>query len=49
VVSVIWRHTGLDTTELDQRFTTYSQYAISSNVNAIKDIKAETVNAISVQ
>ena len=49
VVSVIWQYTGLSTTEMEQRFTTYSQYAISSNVNGIKDIEAETVNGISVQ
>ena len=33
VVSVIWQYTGLDTTEMEQRVTTYSQYSISSNVN----------------
>jgi multidrug efflux pump subunit AcrB len=49
VVSVIWQYTGLDTTEMEQRVTTYSQYAISSNVGGIKDIEAETVNGISVQ
>jgi multidrug efflux pump subunit AcrB len=49
VVSVIWQYTGLNTTEMEQRFTTYSQYAISSNVNGIKDIEAETVTGISVQ
>ena len=49
VVSVIWQYTGLDTTEMEQRVTTYSQYAISSNVNGIRDIEAETVNGISVQ
>jgi len=49
VVSVIWQYTGLNTTEMEQRFTTYSQYAISTNVNGIKDIEAETVNGISVQ
>jgi len=49
VVSVIWQYTGLNTTEMEQRFTTYSQYSISSNVNGIKDIEAETVNGISVQ
>jgi multidrug efflux pump subunit AcrB len=49
VVSVIWQFTGLNTTEMEQRFTTYSQYAISSNVNGIKDIEAETVDGISVQ
>jgi len=49
VVSVIWQYSGLDTTEMEQRVTTYSQYTISSNVNGIKDIEAETVNGISVQ
>jgi len=49
VVSVIWQFTGLNTTEMEQRFTTHSQYAISSNVNGIKDIEAETVDGISVQ
>ena len=49
VVSVIWQYTGLNTTEMEQRFTTYSQYSISSNVNGIKDIEAETVDGISVQ
>src|SRR6202008_1360131 len=32
-----------------QRVTTYAQYAISSNVNGIKDMEAETVNGISVE
>jgi multidrug efflux pump subunit AcrB len=49
VVSVIWQYTGLATTEMEQRVTTYSQYAISSNVSGIQDIEAETVNGISVQ
>jgi multidrug efflux pump subunit AcrB len=49
VVSVIWQYTGLNTTEMEQRVTTYSQYSINSNVNGIKDIEAETVNGISVQ
>jgi multidrug efflux pump subunit AcrB len=49
VVSVIWQYTGLNTTEMEQRFTTYSQYAISTSVNGIKDIEAETVNGVSVQ
>lgn len=49
VVSVIWQYTGLNTTEMEQRVTTYSQYSISSNVNGIRNIEAETVNGISVQ
>jgi multidrug efflux pump subunit AcrB len=49
MVSVIWQYTGLDTTEMEQRFTTYGQHAISFNFNGINDIEAETVNGISVQ
>ena len=49
VVSVVWQYTGLNTTEMEQRFTTYSQYAISTSVSGIKDMEAETINGISVQ
>src|SRR5467141_4027127 len=49
VVTVIWQETGLTTTEMEQRVTTYSQYSISSNVNNIRDIEAQTLNGISVQ
>jgi multidrug efflux pump subunit AcrB len=49
VVSVIWQYTGLNTTEMEQRFTTYAQYSISTSVNGIKDMEAETVNGISVE
>jgi multidrug efflux pump subunit AcrB len=49
VVSVIWQYTGLSTTEMEQRFTTYAQYSISSNINGIKDMEAETVNGVSVE
>jgi multidrug efflux pump subunit AcrB len=49
VVTVIWSYTGLSTPEMEQRVSTYSQYAISSNVNGIKDIEAQTLNGLSVQ
>ena len=48
VVSVIWQYAGLSTPEMEQRVTTYSQYSISSNVNGIKDMEAQTLNGISV-
>src|SRR6266478_4491436 len=48
VVTVIWQETGLSTPEMEQRVTTYSEYTISSNVNGIKDIEAQTLNGISV-
>jgi multidrug efflux pump subunit AcrB len=49
VVSVIWQYTGLSVPEMEQRVTTYSQYAMSANVGGIKDIEAQTLNGISVQ
>src|SRR6201995_2202299 len=49
VVTVIWQYTGLSTPEMEQRVTTYSEYAISSNVNGIKDIEAQTLAGVSVQ
>jgi multidrug efflux pump subunit AcrB len=49
VVTVIWQYTGLSTPEMEQRVTTYSEYAISTSVDNIKDIEAQTLNGISVQ
>src|SRR6266849_2566089 len=49
VVTVIWQYTGLSTPEMEQRVTTYSEYAMSTNVNGIKDLEAQTLNGISVQ
>src|SRR5215813_13372603 len=49
VVTVIWSYTGLSTPEMEQRVTTYSQYAISSNVTGIRDIEAQTMAGLSVQ
>lgn len=49
VVTVIWQYTGLSTPEMEQRVSTYSQYSISSNVNGIKTIEAQTLNGLSVQ
>jgi multidrug efflux pump subunit AcrB len=49
VVTVIWQYTGLSTPEMEQRVTTYAQYTMSSNVNGIKNMEAQTFNGISVQ
>src|ERR1035438_5361297 len=49
VVTIVWQYTGLSTPEMEQRVTTYSQYALSSSVNGIQDIEAQTINGISVQ
>jgi multidrug efflux pump subunit AcrB len=49
VVTVIWSYTGLSTPEMEQRVTTYSQYAMSSSVNGIKNMEAQSFNGLSVQ
>src|SRR3954466_4406058 len=49
VVTVIWSYTGLSTPEMEQRVTTYSQYSISSNVNGIRNMEAQTLDGLSVQ
>ena len=49
VVTVVWSYSGLSTPEMEQRVTTYSQYAISSNVNGIRNIEAQTLGGLSVQ
>src|SRR5580704_14829353 len=49
VVTIIWQYTGLSAPEMEQRVTTYGQYALSSSVNGIRDIEAQTINGISVQ
>src|SRR6202044_3123060 len=46
VVTVIWQYTGLTTPEMEQRVSTYSQYSISSNVNGIKNMEAQTLNGL---
>jgi len=49
VVTIVWQYTGLSTPEMEQRVTTYSEFALSSSVNGIQDIEAQTLNGISVQ
>ena len=49
VVKVIWAYTGLSTPEMEQRVTTYSQYSISTSVNGIKNIEAQTLAGLSMQ
>ncbi|WP_020469531.1 efflux RND transporter permease subunit [Zavarzinella formosa] len=48
VVTVIWTYRGMDTTEFEKRVTTYSEYAISANVNNIKRMESQTLNGVSV-
>ena len=49
VVTVIWQYTGLTPEEMDQRVTTYSEYAISTSVSNIRNIESQTLSGISVE
>lgn len=48
VVNVIWTFTGLPAEEFSERITTYSEYAISSNVNDIERIESQTLDGVGV-
>jgi multidrug efflux pump subunit AcrB len=48
VVTVIWQYSNLTPREVDQRVTTYSEYSISSNVNDIRNMEAQTLEGLSV-
>ena len=49
VVSIIWTYTGLDTPEMEQRVTTYSEFALSNNVNGIKNIESQTLQGVAIE
>ncbi|HET6880943.1 MAG TPA: efflux RND transporter permease subunit, partial [Pirellulales bacterium] len=48
VITVIWTYKGMETSEVERRITTYSEYAITSNVNDIKRIESQTLNGVAV-
>src|SRR5260221_4125128 len=49
VATVIWQYTGLTPEEMEQRVTTYSEYAISANVSDIRNIESQTLSGIAVE
>jgi multidrug efflux pump subunit AcrB len=48
VVTVIWTYKGMESSEVERRITTYSEYALSSNVNDIKRMESQTLNGVAV-
>jgi multidrug efflux pump subunit AcrB len=48
VVTVIWTYKGMETSEVERRITTYSEYGITSNVNDIKRVESQTLNGVAV-
>src|SRR5580700_9119907 len=48
VVTVIWQYTGLTPEEMEQRVTTYSEYAISTTVSNIRNMESQSLSGLSV-
>jgi multidrug efflux pump subunit AcrB len=49
VVVVVWTYTGLDTTDMSQRITTYSEFSLSNNVNSIKRMESTTFQGQAIE
>ncbi|HEY2253039.1 MAG TPA: efflux RND transporter permease subunit, partial [Planctomycetaceae bacterium] len=48
VVTIIWTYKGMETSEVERRITTYSEYAYTSNVNDIKRVESQSLNGVAV-
>ncbi len=48
IVTIVWTYKGMETSEVERRITTYSEYAISSNVNDIRRMESQTLNGVAV-
>ncbi|MGO9005486.1 MAG: efflux RND transporter permease subunit [Beijerinckiaceae bacterium] len=49
VVIVVWTYTGLDTTDMSQRITTYSEFSLSNNVNNIERMESTTLQGQTIE
>ena len=49
VVVIVWTYTGLDTTDMAQRITTYSEFSLSNNVNDIRQMESQTLPGVAVE
>ena len=49
VVVVVWTYTGLDTTDMSQRITTYSEFSLSNNVNNIRRMESTTLQGVTIE
>lgn len=48
VVTIVWTYTGLDTPEMEKRVTTYTEFALSNNVNGIRDMQSTTLQGVTI-
>ncbi len=49
VVVVVWTYTGLEPTDMASRVTTYSEFALSNNVNGIKRMESTTLQGVTIE
>src|SRR5664279_2780727 len=48
VVTIVWTYTGLDSPEMEKRVTTYTEFALSNNVNGIRDMESTTLQGVTI-
>jgi multidrug efflux pump subunit AcrB len=48
VVTIVWTYTGLNTPEMQQRVTTYTEFALSNNVNGIRTMESTTLQGVTI-
>ena len=48
VVTIVWTYTGLDTPDMEKRVTTYTEFALSNNVNGIRDMESTTLQGVTI-
>src|SRR3954454_17588827 len=48
VVTVVWTYRSLDTPEMEKRVTTYTEFALSNNVNGIRDMESTTLQGVTI-
>src|ERR1700760_573089 len=48
VVTIVWTFTGLDTPEMEKRITTYTEFALSNNVNGIRNMESTTLQGVTI-
>ena len=48
VVTIVWTYTGLATPEMERRVTTYTEFALSNNVNGIQTMESTTLQGVTI-
>ena len=49
VVVIVWTYTGLDTTDMASRITTYSEFSLTNNVNNIARLESQTLQGTTIE